>query len=559
MLRDVIGDFLDSVTEREFDGPLLALLTAKGFHNIHFLHGSFEFGKDFIAQGKKAKYRNTGDGDPKEWITHQYALQSKAGNLTLGAWQEVRLQLDSARLTAVSHPSFDDDLERTGVLITTGRLRGAATAEAQSYRSQEQRWNRPDIEVWDRETLVEWMTESPDSGLTGLTEGALLALLGAIDQHSVSYADIERYGRNWLPPIAGSLEAATTSPTTTRRVRMRAAIESAVIVNRLRSNGRLDLAALAALNLLRAGWAHELAEPTSTNRQERPQLCSSAIGMFAETVKQLADQVLPIAADPRGMLAALRVHAIDFPAYHIACTRIAELIGLLCLLETCDGLAEHVKPDNSHKAILADLLENQPGCAHPASDEHAVSLIAPAIAAARMSVESAKRYITRCTVWLADRHDRNQGSIGLAPVGSTPSEEIQQLLGGIHEDGPGERRGSYTATALIDLAATTMLPNFYADVLNELLAAQMIPELRIAEEAAAHWRRDAPGVQFNPSVNYSEPFPADGNAAAHFLTVSPIPAWDSLALSSVVRDRHPVAAMREMAAHKPDALPLAER
>jgi hypothetical protein len=53
MLRDVAAAFLNTVTEREFDAPLLALLGARGFHDVHFLHGGFEFGKDFVAKGLK--------------------------------------------------------------------------------------------------------------------------------------------------------------------------------------------------------------------------------------------------------------------------------------------------------------------------------------------------------------------------------------------------------------------------------------------------------------------------------------------------------------------------
>lgn len=47
MLADVIASYIDSLTEREFDAPFLALLRLQGFTDIHFLHGPFEFGKDF--------------------------------------------------------------------------------------------------------------------------------------------------------------------------------------------------------------------------------------------------------------------------------------------------------------------------------------------------------------------------------------------------------------------------------------------------------------------------------------------------------------------------------
>jgi hypothetical protein len=39
------------VTQREFDAPLLAVLSSQGYYDLHFIHGAFEFGKDLIAKG----------------------------------------------------------------------------------------------------------------------------------------------------------------------------------------------------------------------------------------------------------------------------------------------------------------------------------------------------------------------------------------------------------------------------------------------------------------------------------------------------------------------------
>jgi hypothetical protein len=50
MLASVVAGYLDSVEEREFDVPFMALLRAMGFSDVHFLHGAQEFGKDFIAK-----------------------------------------------------------------------------------------------------------------------------------------------------------------------------------------------------------------------------------------------------------------------------------------------------------------------------------------------------------------------------------------------------------------------------------------------------------------------------------------------------------------------------
>ena len=60
MLAAVVEHFLDRVTERDFDAPFIALLLKLDFTNIHYLHGQYEFGKDFIAQasvgGQQVQY-----------------------------------------------------------------------------------------------------------------------------------------------------------------------------------------------------------------------------------------------------------------------------------------------------------------------------------------------------------------------------------------------------------------------------------------------------------------------------------------------------------------------
>jgi hypothetical protein len=139
-------------TEREFDAPLLTLLAARGFTDIHFIHGGFEFGKDVIAKGLKPPDGDTGAGDPVLLITHQYAIPSKAGDLNLAAWWEIRAQIDEARLYGLAHPSFTPALQRAAVLLTTGRLTGGAAVQAEDYRATERREGRPDFDVWDRGT-----------------------------------------------------------------------------------------------------------------------------------------------------------------------------------------------------------------------------------------------------------------------------------------------------------------------------------------------------------------------------------------------------------------------
>src|ERR1700730_10285137 len=104
MLGGVVDHYLQGVSEREFDMPLMALLVSRRFYDIHKTHGAFEFGKDFIAKRED-------DG-----VVYQYAIQSKAGDINLGAWRGVRSQIDEARYNRIAHPSYSQSLPRKVVL-----------------------------------------------------------------------------------------------------------------------------------------------------------------------------------------------------------------------------------------------------------------------------------------------------------------------------------------------------------------------------------------------------------------------------------------------------------
>jgi hypothetical protein len=51
LLRNVLVSFLGNADERQLDLPLLFLLPAMGFYDLHLVHGQVEFGRDVIAKG----------------------------------------------------------------------------------------------------------------------------------------------------------------------------------------------------------------------------------------------------------------------------------------------------------------------------------------------------------------------------------------------------------------------------------------------------------------------------------------------------------------------------
>ncbi len=227
MIADVIGDYLDNIEEREFDAPFMALLRAMGFHDIHFLHGAFEFGKDFIAKRTQAG------------TSSQFAFQTKAGDLNLSAWNECRGQIDLLRTNSLAHPAFDTNMARQAVLVTTGRLIAAAPVAAQEYSAHLDQLGEIGFATWDRETLIEMMSNTPETGLAGTTSGALLSLIGKIDEAAIQDFELEQFSRRWFAENSdGSLT--------------RGGLEAAIIANRLRRQNRLELATYIGLCLVRA-------------------------------------------------------------------------------------------------------------------------------------------------------------------------------------------------------------------------------------------------------------------------------------------------------------------
>lgn len=553
MLRDVVAGFLDSVSEREFDAPVLALLAGRGFRDIHFMHGGFEFGKDFIGKGLKPVEGDTGTGDPHTWELHQFALQSKAGKMGLSAWREVRPQLDEARNDDLAHPAFDTKLRRAGVLIVTGRLTGGAPIQAQSYRESERRKGRPDFEIWDRETLLEWLVDSPEVGLAGVADGPILAIVGAIESGDITQSALERYARSWVPPVPGSLQETTTPLSEIDGQRRRALVEAAVIVNRLRRSERLDLAALAALLLLRSSWCHELkfTSATDTELLHRSPATEAAARLFAGTAYELFRDLEPIAGESCKFLnaTALGPLLVAHVSYSATCLRVSEVLGLLGLLVSSEstGLSE-LDPTLTEANVyemLRKFISANPTALHPIGDSFAVGLIPPILLLARHDSAFAQSCLIRATIWVADQYDEDLDGLGLAAPWVDPAAELKYLLNSEYDYGPDRRQSSYLTTVLIDLAAVIGEDSsLYSDILNEVLAVEIAPQAVISDERVAQWRPDGPGTSLVPRVHYLDPMPHDLYAASHYNLGVLIPAWDSVALALTVRDRHPVAAMR---------------
>lgn len=516
MLDDAVADFLDRVTEREFDAPFVALLRAHGYSKIHVLHGQFEFGKDVIAQGGKPKL--------------QYAFQTKAGDISLPKWtSEVRGQVEIMRTNDLAHPDYDTGLPREAVLVLTGRLVGGAPLEVQNYKQHVGDAGGTGFDVWTRDRLIELMVASPEAGLTGFSDGPLLELLGRIDQGGIGEPVIERFSERWMGGASG--------------ISWRATLEAAIVANRLRLGGRLDLACFATLCLLRAIWAsaHASDPPSQITIEQR----DAAVQMFLNYGRLLWSSRSDELLDPRELL---RDDIGLFVTYPVQCLRLIEIFGLygLAVAEEADDVAEWI----------ARFLCAQPGAAHPVSDRWAVSLIPVVVLVARVNRDACREYLTEVLRWMGDRHDN--GGLGLAGPHADPFEEVEYLLGSSLEHvRRGQRRQSYLAAVVLDLATLLADEGLYDLAYNEVAALDVRPFLAVPRDDVSQYMVSGHGVDVpvNASPNYADYFAngADGQMATHqdnelarYYLGRIGRLWDHLTLSTVTRDRHWFAGLRAL-------------
>lgn len=508
MLHVVVKNFLNSLSEREFDAPLLAILASQGFYDIHFIHGGFEFGKDVIAKKQDSE---TGE-------VRQYAIQSKAGDINLAAWREIRPQIEECEYNTRSHPSFDESLPRVAVLATTGRLKGGAAIDAQEFREKCQNRGLADFELWDHQTILDWLCQDPSLGLTtGNVQDELIAIVSKVRNGSITEPDLERFSRSWL------------SSSRSAESRRQASIEASIICNLLRGEQRLDLAAFVSLHLLRAD--QEFASHQSGSCSAGSE---SAIRLFSHYVEEILNQSDELIEDPAKFATAI-ITPNAIATYPVACCRIMELFGLLALVAADDTVKERAE------TAVTKLCSMHPGCARPPADLFAESLIPTVITLARVDRGQAAAYLRSVSMWLLDRHDPEHDGMGLGSLDEDEETAVERLLGGALECTQLVRRtSSYIATVLLDLLIVLRLEGLYEAVRENLAALQITPVITAADESKAAWRRGGAEVFPHPSIEYP---PWAVARPTHHARLAPLPPAKTLLLSAVCRSRHYTSAI----------------
>lgn len=482
MLKNVLGAYLDNIKEREFDLPFTTLLHAAGFSDVHFTHGSAEFGKDFIG-----KLLSNG-------ATTQYSFQLKAGDVSQPDWRnDIMGQMLESVISGLSHPSFDKNLLHQTVLVVTGRLKGNAALSLQDLNTQIQgKYGKLPIILWDREDLTSKLETYSLGGVYQATAsgyiryGNFYQLYGKALEHHISQREIEKHSRQWLDNSIEPYKRLVCS-----------AIESSVFASQCQRKGMLYESICAQLTVTRT-LMHMIY--TLDNKNENQQLLEVyqlAIAKLGEECRRYFDDVRDLWIKANNNLSSRISGACSMMVYLIHCARIIELAGCLFFLEDARGQRDEII------SFIDSFILKEPGCAHIPGDYYAVSLVLPVLALCSAGKrETASQLLRNATIWLCDRY---RDGCGLASFSSEQYEEIVTLLGHPFEFFKiRPRSGSFTASVISDLAAFVADKGLYSDIVNDIKATHIIPQYWQIPDTQSLFCIDGRDIIAYPKIDYCD-------------------------------------------------------
>jgi hypothetical protein len=447
-LADAVAGYVETLDERGFDSPFIALLHHFGFNDVHLTHGQYEFGKDFIAR----RVENS--------VEYQYCIQSKAGDLRTKDWREVCEQIESMRYGSVVHPSFNADLPRRLIVVITGRLKGGAGVEFQNYNEHQLRKEETPVELWDFDTLVPQLAEILIAGVPVRERARTIELWGKLSSGEGTWAELRQYSRHWF---AAGL---------TDRARWEHTITGAMLAHQASLAGREDLASCLAFLLIRREWENPPiagADPDGAPLTVARRLFTAQ----AEAVWKEACRTKPVDWCIPGSINV----AVTYPVRVARLFEILSLLGLSKLANDPDG-AEEIA------GFLQSWIEVDSAGAHLVGDDWATSLLVTCTflhATGRRS--TVKGYLRSAAAWLLDRIEDGNG---IAGVGSSADEVVDRILGVPYDHIRLDcNRTSYAVVVIADLAWLCGNKELYADICNDIWALDIIPQLVLPTAANA--------------------------------------------------------------------------
>ena len=190
---------------------------------------------------------------------------------------------------------------------------------------------------------------------------------------------------------------------------------------------------------------------------------------------------------------------LDIVTYPVQCARLMDLASLAYF--TGDDEALKSQP----AAFLVDLIRHEPGCAHPVSDNYAVTeVMAILVLCNEGQNELAAELLRNAVIWLCDRY---QEGAGLAGIGTEVADEVLRLLGpGSGIIGITRASSSFLARSStpLHLAASLMTHSYFTISSNEIKASDIHPEYFGARDAAGPFGAAGENISYFSSVNYED-------------------------------------------------------
>ena len=246
-------------------------------------------------------------------------------------------------------------------------------------------------------------------------------------------------------------------------------------------------------------------------------------------------------------LAALNGSGGYYGTYRVMSLRLLEALSLLALAE--ESRREEIT------VWLTRFIEANPGASQPLSDRWAVSLIPSAIILTTLDRDKAAQYLAWVAAWVCDHYEAD--GLGLAAADADPGVEIDYFFGGALEHVTQPRRmTSYLATVILDLAAALELSSLYENAYNDFQASDAAPAVPLPRDDDAQYQIARADVALDTSPNYAEAWsegdgwrmaPHHDDALDRYYLGRLGRVWDFVAICSVTRDRHWVAAIRALA------------
>ena len=522
LLRNILENYVDTLTEREFDVPFLCLLSNCGFYDIHYTHGIFEFGKDFIAKN-----------DDKD-ETFQYAFQSKAGNIDLNSWRNLQLQINEMRTNYLSHPNYDSSISLKIIVVLTGRLVGGAALSAQQYREYCIKNGEIDFSIWDKDTIIQMLLETDPMLCNKEISTYFIEIMGLLKNLKCSFNTLELYSRHWIKTSENNVNYKSI---------LGILMDSSLICHELILSKRISLACYTSLMALRTIMF--LTYNENLDQDWIKKVFYLAKNSFKSLALCLKEDIEAIGEPPQ-LYEHINSDSI-FIDNLVICQQSIEILGLLALLQYEDEKKyEALKTTD----LIELLINSNPACCHLLSDKYAISIIPSFIALFLFNrIETCQLFLHETGKWVCDIYEKSE--FGLASTECDENDEIEKLLGYAFDFVElDKRRESFATTVIIDLSILSNMEQLYEDIINDILAVGILPCNVIMGNNREQYLKDG-RVNYKPNISYPEKYkdllaniPNHHKERIGMFSESGYD-WESIAVNSVLRDRYRIMELKK--------------